>query len=390
MSRARRRPAFSAGRLGFPSGPLLLLATLGWLLASTPAPAAPNDNEPPDGTAATLGLQRRVTDLFRMGRDAVVRVKAAFEETDAQGRASLVQQVGTGFFVSRDGLVITNNSIVRLKPDYLRPPIRVWLEHDGVSYAAQLVGSDRSTNFALLRVAELPPRFSVLATGDDPSAPEPGSFALAITAPLDFPPTPSVGIVLGVDGGFGGRAFSVPYVRVGIPAHLGEGGSPVLDLNGRLVGMMIASLPEVQASYVLPGKALQRLRDDILFHGGPQAGWAGLNLIERPERGAPGGRVVVIEKIDAGTPAATAGLEAGDIVVAIDGTPVRSESDVRAAGFYSRVGQYVQLTIRRGERTRDYAVVLAAPPAGTAAPEPPPPDPTSDPTPDRPAPPPGG
>src|SRR5690554_579575 len=92
-----------------------------------------------------LNIQRRITELVEEQVDGVVRVKAAAEESDPSGEAVVTQRVGTGFFISEDGHILTNASVA-LGAD------RVWVELDGVEYAADHIGSDPETNISLLKL----------------------------------------------------------------------------------------------------------------------------------------------------------------------------------------------------------------------------------------------
>src|SRR5690606_8867721 len=103
------------------------------------------------------------------------------------------------------------------------------------------------------------------------------------------------------------------YLRVNLPARRGEGGSPAVDLNGGLIGMMVASLPEIGSSYLLPVDALLRVRDRLLFSGEMRYGWIGAEFEERISR--TDGRYVEIKAVVRGTPAQQAGIRRGDRLI---------------------------------------------------------------------------
>lgn len=296
-----------------------------------------------------LNLQRRITDIISSQIDGVVRVKASAEEVDESGEEVVSLRVGTGFFISKEGHILTNASVAM-------DAIRVWVELNGVPYAADHIGSDPETNISLLKLMVLPDEFAYFPVSANHEKPRPGSLVLAITSPLEFEPSPSLGMVTGHESSFSQRVFPVTYLRVNIPAHPGEGGSPVVDLNGRLVGMMVASLPEVGSSYLLPAKALTSVRDDLLFSGKVTYGWIGVDLSENSSR--QGGRYVVVDSVPEGTPAAEAGLKAGDRLMRVGDTPVRRLDDVRNASFYQRVGNYVEVQVKRDDELLDFPVKM--------------------------------
>lgn len=305
-----------------------------------------------------LSLQRRVTEIYEQQVKAVVRVKAAVEEVDEDGDPVVSLRVGSGFFISREGHVLTNASVAFNAS-------RVWVELNGVPYAADNLGSDPETNLSLLQVMVLPEEFSHLTISGATNMPAIGSHVVAIACPLEFEPSPALGMVTGHESSFSQRVFPVTYVRVNLSANPGEGGAPVMDLNGRLVGITVASLPEVRSSYILPARAMLRVRDDLLFSGSVEYGWIGMELEERVDRRL--GRHIIIKHISPGTPAAEAGLRAGDHLVKMGDVTIRRSDDVRNANFFHRVGDFIDLRVKRDSETLEFAVRMVARPEAERA-----------------------
>lgn len=301
-----------------------------------------------------LNIQRRITEIVEKQVEGVVRVKAAAEESDESGKVVVTQRVGTGFFISEEGHILTNASVAL-------GASRIWVELNGVQYAADHLGSDPETNISLLKLMVLPEKFSHFQVTGNHDRPPVGSLVLAITCPLEFEPSPSLGMVTGHESNFSQRVFPVTYVRVNIPAHPGEGGSPVVDLNGRLVGMMVASLPEVGSSYLLPAKALINVRDDLLFSGKVRYGWIGIELEERVDRHL--GRHIIIQSVSAGTPASEAGLKNGDHLVQMGDVPIHRVDDVRNASFFQRIDDYVSVKVKRDGALLEFPVKIVERPA---------------------------
>lgn len=301
-----------------------------------------------------LNIQRRITEIVEKQVNGVVRVKAAAEESDDSGENVVSLRVGTGFFISEEGHILTNASVAL-------GANRVWVELDGVPYAADHIGSDPETNISLLKLMVLPEKFSYFQVTANQNMPAIGSLVLAITCPLEFEPSPSLGMITGHESNFSQRVFPVTYVRVNIPAHPGEGGSPVVDLNGRLIGIMVASLPEVGSSYLLPAKALINVRDDLLFSGKVKYGWIGIELEERVDRQI--GRHIVINSVPAGTPAFEAGIKDGDHLVQMGDIAIRRVDDVRNANFFQRIGDYVNVKVQRDGEMLEFPVKMVERPA---------------------------
>ncbi len=299
-----------------------------------------------------LSLQRRIQEVYEENRDAVVRVSAAFENAGEGGKTRV--DIGTGFFISRDGHVMTNANST-LGAD------RIWIVHREISYAAEMLGGDSYTNISLLRILSIPTNFRFLHLTDSPELPVAGTMVLRISALLEFKPSPSLGLVTGTESRFGSNIFPVPYIRTDIPGGPGEGGSPLLDLNGKLVGILVYALPvEVQGSYSLPARAALRIRDDLHFSGKINYGWIGIEV--EPLSSRKEGSQVVIEKVTTETPAEEAGLLSGDVLVALGDSEIRDVSDVSEAVFYLRENQFVGVRVRRDGEFLDFTVPVIARP----------------------------
>ena len=301
-----------------------------------------------DGNGDFLALQNRFTELYQDNKDAIVRVKAAYESNNPGEMSQIV--IGTGFFISREGHVMTNASAV-LNPD------RVWVVYKGVEYAARMIGVDKATNLALLKVATLPADFKFIQIGDNPVLPSPGTLLLRIGCPLELAPSPSYGMVSGVESRFGQHVFPCGLVRTTIPANPGDGGSPLLDLNGRLVGVQVGSLSEATSTYIMPVRAVMRVRDDLLFSGKVSQGWIGFEVM-LDSTVANGQRVMVRNAIP-GTPADEVGMKGGDQIVQIGIYQIDNLDDLRNALFYARVGEYVPIKVLREGKSVDFTVRIA-------------------------------
>jgi S1-C subfamily serine protease len=295
-----------------------------------------------------LGLQRRITELYEEYRHALVRVKAVYDQENEDDVPQVV--IGSGFFISREGLVLTNASIVYR-------PVRVWVEHKDIAYSADVIGVDQATNLALLRVHTLPRNFRFFHLVDSPDVPPIGSFVLRLSMPLEFPVTPEWGLISGHESRFGERYFPCLYFRTSIAAGPGDGGSAYLDLSGRLLGIQVGSLPDIGSSYMLPSRAALRIRDDLLFSEEVNFGWIGFEIRERSS--IEMGRQVILEEVFDDTPAERSGLRPGDVLIQIGDYPISTLDDLRNAMFYTRVGQYSQVRIMRDGENHEFSVRVA-------------------------------
>jgi S1-C subfamily serine protease len=295
-----------------------------------------------------LALQQRLIEVFQENRDAIVRVKAAFSEVDTEEETTQVMlRFGTGFFVSKDGIVLVN-------ADRVAGAKRVWVDFKGRSYATETIGHDRVTNVAALKVIDLPDDFSIITLDTSVPKPELGAITFAITSPLDFEPSPVMGIVSGNDKKLGNKVFRTEYIRTTITANAGQGGCPILDINGRFIGMTVSLIPGMEGSFCLPVDALARVRDDLVFSGKVIYSWIGFEVGEKIN--TDDSHAVYLSKVIENSPAAEAGLLQGDHLVKIAGRPIETVSDVPRATFFIRANQYASIEVSRDGELHEYSV----------------------------------
>lgn len=295
-----------------------------------------------------LALQQRLIEVYEQNKDAVVRVKAAYADPEVvDGEAKVMLRVGTGFFISREGHVLVSASRAA-------GANRVWIEYQGKAYATESIGHDRLTNISVLRVLVPPENFAMINLDTNVGHPNLGAIAVSIACPLDLDPSPAMGLFTGVDKKLAHQIFPTEYIRTTIPVDAGQGGCPVLDINGRFIGMTVASIPDLGGSYCLPVDALVRVRDDLMFSGKIIHSWLGfevtarLNDLDSDE--------VVLSKVHAEAPAAKAGLQEGDRLLSIGGREIGEVTDVRGAIFFTRANQFTSIKFERDGEIREVSV----------------------------------
>jgi serine protease Do len=291
-------------------------------------------------SSEALALQERLLEVYEQNKGAIVRVKAAYAGDEVDGKQQVLLRVGTGFFISKEGHILVSASRAA-------GASRVWVEHQGKPYATESVGHDRQTNVSVLRVLEPPAEFSTIKLDAAQAMPQVGSIAIAITSPLDFEPTPVMGLFTGVERKLGNKVFPTSYIRTSIPVDGGQGGCPILDLNGRFISMSVASITELNGSFSLPVDALVRVRDDLIFSGHIIHGWMGFEVTTKLHADDSNG--VYISKVLTGAPAAQAGLKKDDQLVSIAGRSIEDVFDVPGAFFFTRANQFTPVEVYRGE-----------------------------------------
>ena len=317
---------------------------LTWLLLwiCTPAPIA--------SQSALQELEKSFVQLYEAKSSAVVRVKVATRAEGESGNQEVALTVFSGFFISPDGLVLSN----ALPAEGVT---RLWIEKDGDSYLAEAVASDERSNVGLLQALNLPEEFGFIDLSGQQSKPPIGSISFAVTSPLDLAPSPAWGFVSGRESHFSDITFPFTYTRIGIPIGPAEGGSPFFDTSGRLLGVAVAALPDINSAYLVPTEPLRRIVGELQSKNAVTYGTLNLTFEERHDTTA-GKNEVVIRSVASGSPADRSGLRPGDELVSLSDESIDSIDQVRDLLFFSETGVFLPIVIRRDGQMKEFALML--------------------------------
>lgn len=298
-------------------------------------------------------VERSVCALYEKAREAVVKVHAEQEFEFIPGSAASSHRVGTGFFINHQGVLLTAATVVR-EAD------RCWIDWRERRLPAQVIGACDRVNLAVLRVDAPTP---ALAWGDS-EALRVGSVVVAIGFPYEFPSAPVLGAINGFDIRRGGHVFATSHLRTSCRLRPGQGGGPLLNAQGEVVGMAVAAHHD-EESYALPARAARRVVEDLLAHGRPRLGWVGLDVTERPApRPADGAQdvEVVVRAVLPGSPAAAAGFLAGDRLLAVGAHPIDQLAVVLDEMFLHRAGDVVSFEVLRTNRAETLLLTVGTRP----------------------------
>jgi len=258
----------------------------------------------------------------------------------------------------RPGIVVTAEHTVRVDEE-----IRVtW--SDGRAAPATLVGRDPGTDLAVLRIGESDPTTAEIG---DSAELKVGHLVLAV----GYGPRASWGVVSAVGGAWRtGRGGEVDrLLRVDLVLYPGFSGGPLVDASGKVAGLVTSGLSR-QLELAVPTATVTRVVDELLATGRVSRGYLGVGLqpVALPEalgRLAPGAdaRGLIVVGVVADGPAARAGLMLGDVLVALEGTPLHDLGDVQAAIAGRRTGTAVTVSLFRAGTPLDVAVTLAERPS---------------------------
>jgi S1-C subfamily serine protease len=281
-------------------------------------------------------IQQEVQSLFRKYGSAVVRVEAS----DVHGQLS-----GTGFFIDPNGTLYTSWSVGGEARDL------VVCDGDA-KYPAKRLVADMRAGIAILKIeATQPTPFIPLGTSRDLGIASP---VMTVGFPMDLPPTPSFGMVGGFDIKYLGRYFGTRHIRANVAVQRGQGGAPLLNMKGEAIGVLISSLDQGSASFVLPIEAAEKVRKDFVRFGEVRTGWMGMIIAEAP---APvQGSTALVEEVISNGPAAEAGIEKGDILLQLGSKVISSPEDMVDASFYLTAEDPVDVRVARDNEVEELSV----------------------------------
>ncbi|WP_287426227.1 S1C family serine protease [Thermomicrobium sp.] len=266
-------------------------------------------------------------------------------------RGSDVPGAGSGFLITPDGYVLTNSHVV-----HRARQIAVSLA-DGREFAAQLVGEDPATDLAVVRVQAngLP-----IAEFGDSDRLQVGQLVIAIGNPLGLQASVVTGVVSAL-----GRSLRGPdgrlienVIQTDAPLNPGNSGGPLVDTRGKVVGVNTAIIAGAQGlGFAIPASTAQWVVGQLVREGRVQRAWLGIigelkSVPGRfvPEHGGTRAAGIAVREVIVGSPAERAGLRPGDVIVSLDGAPVRSPTDLQRLLGRAPVGSTIVLgVVRQGK-----------------------------------------
>ncbi|GGK35807.1 Do family serine endopeptidase [Salinarimonas ramus] len=258
---------------------------------------------------------------------------------------------GSGFFITGDGYLVTNNHVVE------RAETVEVLMDDGTTLDAEIVGTDPKTDLALLKVEERDDPFAYVEFA--PSAPRVGDWVVAIGNPFGLGGTVTAGIVSARGRDIGAGPYD-DFLQIDAPVNQGNSGGPAFDQSGQVIGVNTAiSSPtggNVGIAFAIPSETVQRIVAQLRETGEVERGFLGVQIQPVNEDIAAGvgldeARGAIVGQVTADSPAAEAGLEVGDIVLEVAGEDIEDARDLSRTVAFMDPGESVEVVVfRDGER----------------------------------------
>ena len=336
--------------------------------ASASAQSEANPGQPTAALARNAYALPDFSELVRRQGPAVVNVRVYRAKADEtadlageRGKSPLQPQreagMGSGFVVDPSGVILTNRHVVA-NADKIR--VRFWDKHD---LPAQVVGVDALTDVAVLKVDA---RNLPTASLGDSSQLRVGQWVLAIGAPMGLERTATQGIISALGRALPSDSY-VAFIQTDVPINPGNSGGPLFDLDGRVVGInsqiVSTSGGYMGLSFAIPIKVAVTVARQILEKGHATHGWLGATAQELTVElaqayGLDAPRGALISELVAASPAAKAGLQIGDIILAYDDTVIAESSDLPPSVGASLPGSEHELTTLRDGQVISLKVTL--------------------------------
>ncbi|WP_435738696.1 trypsin-like peptidase domain-containing protein [Cellulosimicrobium sp. PMB13] len=321
---------------------------------STTAPVSSSSSQNPDWEAVTQAVA-----------PSVVAIQVQTQSGGGEG---------SGVIIDDQGHVVTNNHVVAGAVD---DTVQVTLS-DGRLFEATIVGLDPATDLAVVQIKDAPDDLqpATLGDSDDVSV---GESVLAVGNPLGLANTATTGIVSAVDrpvsasGSEGGTSVVTNAIQIDAAINPGNSGGPLFDAQGKVIGITssIATLSSggsqsgsIGLGFAIPVNLAKTIGEQLVENGTAEHAFLGVSLSDATatadgvtRRGAQ------VAEVTEGSPAAEAGIENGDVIVAIDGDAVGGAESLTAFVRERAAGANAALTVVRDGKTVEVEVTLATRPA---------------------------
>ncbi|WP_027369642.1 DegQ family serine endoprotease [Desulfovermiculus halophilus] len=339
-------------------------------------------------TAATAALPQFV-DLAREASPAVVNISTVkvvesadpmqrflepfqrrgspFEEFFDQFFGQLPQKrreqaLGSGFIISRDGYVVTNNHVVEKADE-----IQVILKGGDDSFPAEIVGRDPETDLALLKI-EAERDLPTLGFGNSDQL-QVGQWVMAIGNPFGLDHTVTAGIISAKGRVIGAGPYD-NFLQTDASINPGNSGGPLLNMEGEVVGINTAIVAAGQGiGFAIPASMAEEIISELKSHGSIKRGWLGVSIQDVDQNtakalGLTEAKGALVASVTEGDPADKAGIRPGDVIVAVNGTSIQDAHELTRTIGALPPEDKIKLTIWRAGKVKEVKVTLGERHAG--------------------------
>ena len=275
------------------------------------------------------------------------------------------QGQGSGFVITKDGYAVTNNHVIDGAKE-----VRVKFS-DGNSYMAEVIGTDRKTDLALLKIKSdkgfTPVKFAS-------EAPRVGDWVIAVGNPFGLGGSVTTGIVSAQGRNIGSGPYD-DYLQIDAPINKGNSGGPAFNLKGEVIGVNTAifspSGGSVGIGFAIPATITQEVVDDLKDDGSVTRGWLGVQIQPVNEDiaeslGLKKAEGAIVSDVTVGSPAEDGGLETGDTILEVNGKTVKNARDLAKKVAAIKPGSKAEMTIMRDAKRKTVDIKIGTMPKDPA------------------------
>jgi serine protease Do len=271
------------------------------------------------------------------------------------------RSLGSGVIVDKKGFILTNDHVVDQATK-----IQVAVAGDSSHYSARVVGFDKDTDLAVIKI-EADHDLPVAKLGNSDSV-QVGDWVLAFGSPFGLNSTVTAGIVSAKDRSNIGHQFQ-RFIQTDAAINPGNSGGPLVSLNGEVIGINTAIFTGSRGfegvGFALPSNTAITVYNQLVTSGKVVRGSIGVTFQDENSNnpvlmkmlGAPYG--IVIEAVEPGSPADKAGMQAGDVITNVNGQPVHTGADLVNPIAQTPIGNSVQVRYVRNQQAKDVSLTVA-------------------------------
>lgn len=267
------------------------------------------------------------------------------------------KSLGSGFIISKDGYIVTNDHVVRDAES-----IQVKLSNDKV-YDAKVVGGDKKTDIAVIKISANDLPVAVLGDSDKLQV---GQWAIAIGNPFGLDRTMTVGVVSATGRSNVGIETYENFIQTDASINPGNSGGPLLNVYGEVIGINTAIVAAGQGiGFAIPVSMAKPIFTQLIKKGSVSRGWMGVSIQPiTPDLaesfGLRNSTGALINSVMSGSPADKAGIRQGDVVIGFNGVEVKDPAHLQRLVAEAGIGRAVKLTVFCDGRNVDLTMTLAS------------------------------
>ena len=272
-----------------------------------------------------LGDMEQFFEQFRglPGLDDFLEQRREQQDEEEEPHTREARSLGSGFFISQDGYIVTNNHVVQ---DAVQIEV---VTNDGSELEAELVGTDPDTDLAVIRVTDKG-AYPYVQFGNSHDLRK-GDWVVALGNPFGFSGTATAGILSADGRELGNDSPYTDFLQIDAAINRGNSGGPTFDLHGNVIGVNTQILSPTGGSvgigFAIPAELAEEVTQAIIKNGHVSRGWLGVSIQDLTEdmaeaQGMPDNDGAIIADVTEGSPAEEGGLQRGDIILSVNGKKV--------------------------------------------------------------------